>query len=109
MGQSFHGLGMHLGNLSRLSQARTRSISAENPTGERGQGGWATTGTGANASRDLGVGWKVSRQDVCHGSGWLSVRMGMEFVPEFLAVVVGARHIGPHPCFLLIEQSRARL
>jgi len=56
----FNGLGMHLGNLSRLSNARTRSISAENPTGAKGQGGMATEGTGAYAARDLGRGWKVS-------------------------------------------------
>lgn len=46
---SFNGLGMHLGNLSRLSKARTRSISAENFTGEKGKGGMATEGTGAHA------------------------------------------------------------
>ncbi len=51
---------MGLGNLSRLSAARTRSISAENPTGEPGRGGMATEGTGARAARDLGQGWKVS-------------------------------------------------
>ena len=56
----FNGLGMSLGNLSRLSTARTRSISAENPTGEKGRGGMATEGTGAGAARDLGRGWKVS-------------------------------------------------
>lgn len=44
----------------RLSDARTRSISAENLSGEKGAGGRAATGTGAGASRDLGVGWKVS-------------------------------------------------
>lgn len=60
MDTSFHGLGMHLGNLSRLSHARTRSISAENPTGEKGQGGRASEGTGASAARDLGPGWKIS-------------------------------------------------
>lgn len=57
---NFNGLNMHLGNLSRLSNAQTRSISAENFTGEKGKGGMATDGTGAAASRDLGVGWKVS-------------------------------------------------
>ncbi|WP_127593605.1 glycoside hydrolase family 172 protein [Paenibacillus lautus] len=57
---NFNGLNMHLGNLSRLSNAQTRSISAENFTGEKGEGGMATDGTGAAASRDLGVGWKVS-------------------------------------------------
>lgn len=55
-------IGTHLGDLSRLSDARTRSISAENPTGEPGRGGMASTGTHstAYASRDLGRGWKVS-------------------------------------------------
>ncbi len=54
------GLGMHLGNLSRLSDAKTRSISPENFTGEKGGGGRATEGEGSRASRDLGPGWKVS-------------------------------------------------
>ncbi|CAN5718572.1 DUF2961 domain-containing protein [soil metagenome] len=56
----FNGLGMGLGSLSRLSDARTRSISAENPNGGKGHGGMATEGTGADAARDLGRGWKVS-------------------------------------------------
>ncbi len=56
----FNGLGMHLGNLARLSRARTRSISPENFTGEKGRGGMATDGTGAACARDLGVGWKIS-------------------------------------------------
>jgi Protein of unknown function (DUF2961) len=60
MSVPFNGLGMHLGNLSRLSNARTRSMSAENPTGAKGQGGMATEGTGAYAARDLGRGWKIS-------------------------------------------------
>jgi len=57
---SFNGLGMHLGNLSRLSHAKTRSISPENFTGEKGKGGMATEGTGQGAATDLGQGWKVS-------------------------------------------------
>ncbi len=56
----FNGLGMGLGNLSRLSKAKTRSISAENFDGAKGKGGMATEGTGANAGRDLGRGWKIS-------------------------------------------------
>ena len=59
-GGAFNGLGMNLGNLSRLSNAQTRSISPENFTGEKGQGGMATEGTNAGAARDLGRGWKVS-------------------------------------------------
>jgi hypothetical protein len=58
--EGFNGLGMNMGNLSRLSKAKTRSISPENFTGEKGKGGMATEGTGSHASRDLGQGWKVS-------------------------------------------------
>ncbi len=58
--REFSGLGMHLGNLSRLSRAQTRSISPENFTGARGQGGMSTDGPAANAARGLGQGWKVS-------------------------------------------------
>jgi hypothetical protein len=57
---AFNGLGMNLGNLSRLSHAKTRSISAENLTGEKGKGGMATDGTGAGCARELGQGWKLS-------------------------------------------------
>src|SRR6185312_10127723 len=56
----FNGLGVDLGNVWQLSAAQTRSLSAENPTGEKGRGGMATEGTGAQAARDLGRGWKVS-------------------------------------------------
>lgn len=56
----FNGLGLGMGNLSRLSRAQTRSISPENFTGEKGKGGMATEGTGKQAARDLGQGWKVS-------------------------------------------------
>jgi hypothetical protein len=58
MKTSFNGLGLHLGNLSRLSAAETRSISAENPTGAPGQGG-RHVDPDRGASRDLGTGWKV--------------------------------------------------
>ncbi|WP_018182041.1 glycoside hydrolase family 172 protein [Kaistia granuli] len=56
---------MHLGNLSLLSKAKTRSISPENFTGEKGKGGMALEGTGASCARGLGkdgsgLGWKVS-------------------------------------------------
>jgi len=58
--EKFNGLGMSLGNLPRLSNAKTRSISAENFHGEKGKAGMATEGTGASCARDLGQGWKVS-------------------------------------------------
>jgi hypothetical protein len=60
MGTYFNGLGMHLGNLARLSSAQSRSVSAENPTGAKGKGGLATEGSGAVLARDLGRGWKIS-------------------------------------------------
>jgi hypothetical protein len=56
----FDGLKMSLGNLPRLSCAETRSISPESFTGEKGKAGMATEGTGANAARELGQGWKIS-------------------------------------------------
>ncbi len=56
----FNGLGMNLGNLSRLSNAETRSISAENMNGERGMGAVGTDGAAASCARELGEGWKVS-------------------------------------------------
>jgi len=56
----FSGLTSGVGDLYRLSHARTRSISPENFTGAKGGGGQATEGTGAKAARDLGKGWKVS-------------------------------------------------
>src|SRR6476620_4160195 len=58
--QKFNGIDNNMNNLYMLSDAKTRSISPENFTGEKGKGGMATTGTGAGASRDLGKGWKVS-------------------------------------------------
>jgi hypothetical protein len=60
MTDSFNGVGLHLGNLPRLSRAQSRSISAENPTGAKGQAGKATEGTGAIVARELGQGWKIS-------------------------------------------------
>jgi hypothetical protein len=59
---SFNGLDMNMGNLSRLSNAKTRSISPENFTGEPGKGGMATLeqGTARGPARELGQGWKVN-------------------------------------------------
>lgn len=54
-----HGLSPNVSNLYLMSNAKTRSISAENFTGEKGKGAMATEGTGEFAARDLGEGWKV--------------------------------------------------
>jgi hypothetical protein len=64
----FNGLDMHLGNLYRLSDAKTRSISPENFSGEKGKAGMAdpadkdkrNVANASNAARDLGQGWKVN-------------------------------------------------
>ena len=59
---SFNGLDMNLGNLFRLSDAQTRSISPENYNGAPGKGGMAKLDSGyaRNAARELGQGWKVN-------------------------------------------------
>ncbi len=60
LSQDFNGVDVNLGNLYRLSDAQSRSISAENFNGEKGGGAMAVDGTGSRASRELGKGWKVS-------------------------------------------------
>ncbi|HEX5322920.1 MAG TPA: glycoside hydrolase family 172 protein [Capsulimonadaceae bacterium] len=57
---SFNGLGMGLHNIARLSNAQTRSISAENKNGEKGKGAMAVPTAGEGPAGDLGQGWKVS-------------------------------------------------
>jgi hypothetical protein len=57
---SFDALAPDLSSLYRLSNARTFSISPENPTGEKGKGGMAAQGSASQAARDLGQGWKVN-------------------------------------------------
>ena len=60
------GLGAGLGSLPLLTAAETRSISAENLTGEKGKGGMAIPNPAdpalpySRAAEDLGQGWKVN-------------------------------------------------
>lgn len=56
----FNGIGSSMENLFLLSNAKSRSITAENFKGEKGKGGMAETGIGAESARDLGVTWKIS-------------------------------------------------
>jgi len=67
--EKFNGLDMNMGNLSRLSDAQTRSISPENFTGEKGKGGMAdpvknkgqrNVANSSHQAKDLGIGWKVN-------------------------------------------------
>src|SRR5512140_1978604 len=59
------GFGWGLGSLPLLTGAESRSVSPENPTGERGRGGMAVPNPKdpdlpfSNAAFDLGRGWKV--------------------------------------------------
>lgn len=57
---AFNDLCGSLSALTQLSDAKTRSVCPENPTGGKGMGGRATTGTGSSCARDLGIGWKIS-------------------------------------------------
>jgi Protein of unknown function (DUF2961) len=65
---SFNGLGLNLGNLSRLSDAESRSISPENPTGEKAMGARAEPDPATSPARELGLGWKV-RPYIIIGAG----------------------------------------
>ena len=47
-------------DLAKLKNSSSFSISPENFTGEKSGGARAKNGTGENASRELGIGWKVS-------------------------------------------------
>ena len=59
MSDEFNGLGLNLGNLSTLSNAVSRSISAENPDGAKGKGGMSVENLENSSARELGQGWKV--------------------------------------------------
>ncbi|MBI3118395.1 MAG: DUF2961 domain-containing protein [Candidatus Hydrogenedentes bacterium] len=56
------GQGTSMKQLYQLKDAKTRSISPENFTGEKGKGGMATLeeGNAQRAARELGQGWKVN-------------------------------------------------
>ena len=58
----FNGLTNGMTDLTRLSKAKSRSISPENYTGEPGKGGMIPVeeGNASVAARDLGTGWKVN-------------------------------------------------
>lgn len=68
----FNGTNMGLGTLAKLSNAKSRSLSAENVYGEKGKGGMAVLGkvqasvkkigqhpSNQQAASDLGQGWKA--------------------------------------------------
>ncbi len=85
----FDGLTMNLGSLPRLSYAKTRSISPENFTGEKGKGGMATEGTGKRAARELDQGWKVSPS--------VRIKAGQTFVMADIQASGAIQHIWMTP------------
>ena len=97
----FNGLTTGVGDLSRLSRAKTRSISPENFTGAKGGGGKATEGTGAHAARDLGKGWKVSPS--------VEIKAGETFTLADIAGPGAIQHIWMTPTGQLALRDPAHL
>ena len=66
--EAFNGIGVSLGNLATLSDAKSRCITPENPTGEPGRAARAVptdpitnnVNNASAAARELGQGWKVN-------------------------------------------------
>jgi len=93
----FNGLDMNMGNLYRLSDAKTRSISPENFTGEKGKAGMAdpadkdkpNTANAFNAARDLGQGWKVNP--------YVRIKPGETFTMAGIEGPVAIQHIWMTP------------
>ena len=82
---SWNGLGVGLSNLWRLGDGESRSISPENFTGDRGGGGRAVEGTGAEYAAGLGQGWKISPS--------VHVEAGEEFVMADIRAAGAIQHI----------------
>jgi len=55
LAQSFTGMDTNLSNLYKLSDAKSRSISPENFTGQKGKGGMAELGEGAASHEARGT------------------------------------------------------
>jgi hypothetical protein len=88
---NFNGLDMNLGNIYKLSDARSRSIGPENLTGEPGKGGMATleNGSASNAASELGQGWKVNP--------FVVIEPGQTFTMAFVAGPGVIQHIWMTP------------
>lgn len=80
--QQFTGANMGLGNISKVSDGVSRSITPENYTGEKGKAAMAdpikqkyqrNVANAFNASRELGVGWKVNPYVILYGKETLTL------------------------------------
>ena len=102
------GLNMGLGALPLMSSARTRSISAENPTGAKGMGGMAVPDpegaewSVSSPARELGRGWKV-RPYVWLRSG------GVDYVDGCGRVGGNSAYLDDYPEELEWERSGVRV
>lgn len=68
---SFNGVQMHLGNLMKLSDAQSRSISGENVYGDKGRGGMAEhTQQPQPEVKRIGQVWSLLPQSKELGRGW---------------------------------------
>ncbi|MBQ7727245.1 MAG: DUF2961 domain-containing protein [Clostridia bacterium] len=56
----FDGISNSMSTMYRLSNAKSRSVCSENPTGGKGQAAMAETGVSQGCARELGRGWKVN-------------------------------------------------
>ena len=63
----FNGLGMNMGNLWRLSDAKTRSISPENFDGAKGKGVWRPLRRGRTLGSQ-GIGTGLEGEPIYHHS-----------------------------------------
>lgn len=59
---------MGIQNLAKVTDGKSRSISAENNIGGKGTGGMASGGTGENAAKGMGKGWKISPSTFIQGN-----------------------------------------
>jgi hypothetical protein len=77
-----------------LTSAKSHSISPENPTGEKGQGGKAdlSTGSASHAAKDLGVGWKVNPYvNVAPGSKFTFAQFKGEGIVSHIWMTLGGK------------------
>ena len=72
--ENYNGLNSSLGNLWKLTNARTRSISPESPTGEKGKGGMAVEGGGARTGSGIRTG--MEGLSLCFNSASAGVYIG---------------------------------
>ncbi len=84
-----------LENLTTKKNIKTFSISPENLTGEKGGGGRAVVGSASEASRELGIGWKVNPylKVEAHSTVVLADYKGQGAIKHIWAVIYNKGHM----------------